>query len=201
MKFRNLLIVSALFLSASVAFAKPHTIDTNTYNIDDFSWTNDTGSQNIAVTLKYDGQTDYKYIAYDTSKYTSGWSASTALDTESGKSVWLLKEGVNNITLPENVTTLGIYNTTHTVYSTNNPDEKWMFYRTIAGGTSPSDMVSFGKLDDKGSGNHAADFSFGAGSGETFGTPLPTPVTTLLIALGLGGAFMMYRNRKQQAEA
>ena len=31
----------------------------------------------------------------------------------------------------------------------------------------------------------------------TFGSPLPTPVITLLIALGLGAAFVMYRNRKQ----
>ena len=30
-----------------------------------------------------------------------------------------------------------------------------------------------------------------------FGSPLPTPVVTLLIALGFGAAFMMYRNRKQ----
>lgn len=31
----------------------------------------------------------------------------------------------------------------------------------------------------------------------TFGSPLPTPVITLLIALGFGAAFVMYRNRKQ----
>lgn len=29
------------------------------------------------------------------------------------------------------------------------------------------------------------------------GNPLPAPITTLLIALAFGGAFMMYRNRKQ----
>ena len=32
-----------------------------------------------------------------------------------------------------------------------------------------------------------------------FGTPLPTPVTTLLIALGFGAALMIYRNRKAKA--
>ncbi len=31
----------------------------------------------------------------------------------------------------------------------------------------------------------------------TFGNPLPAPVVTLLIALAFGGAFVMYRNRKQ----
>ena len=31
----------------------------------------------------------------------------------------------------------------------------------------------------------------------TFGSPLPTPIITLLIALGFGAAFVMYRNRKQ----
>ena len=30
-----------------------------------------------------------------------------------------------------------------------------------------------------------------------FGQPLPSPVATLLIALGFGAAFMMFRNRKQ----
>lgn len=51
---------------------------------------------------------------------------------------------------------------------------------------------------------NSATFSFGKEHvmGEvTFGSPLPTPVVTLLIALGLGAAFVMYRSRKQQAEA
>ena len=49
-------------------------------------------------------------------------------------------------------------------------------------------------------------FTFGK-DGEVKGTititgyPLPTPVVTLLIALALGAGFVMYRNRKQQAEA
>ena len=35
------------------------------------------------------------------------------------------------------------------------------------------------------------------GDGGTIGQPLPTPVVTLLIALGFGAALVMYRNRKQ----
>lgn len=38
---------------------------------------------------------------------------------------------------------------------------------------------------------------FGIYGKESFGSPLPTPVVTLLIALGFGAAFVMYRNRKQ----
>lgn len=49
--------------------------------------------------------------------------------------------------------------------------------------------------------NNGAVIFVNAQAGETFGTPLPTPVVTLLIALGLGAAFVMYRNRKQQVEA
>ena len=33
--------------------------------------------------------------------------------------------------------------------------------------------------------------------GGPMGAPLPAPVVTLLIALGFGAAFVMYRNRKQ----
>ena len=194
MKLRNLLLTSALLLSATALFAG-HPIDTTKYNIDDYSWTNDTGSQKISVTLTKHNQEDYNYIAYDTSKYSSGWSAAEALETGSGTSVWALQEGVNNIILPETVTTLGVFNTQHTVYSSDNPEEKWMFYRTIVNGVVPTDSVSFGKLDDKGGGNsHSADVSFSKG---TFGAPLPAPVVTLLIALACGAGFVMYRNRKQ----
>ena len=52
-------------------------------------------------------------------------------------------------------------------------------------------------------GNGTVDFTTGIHTDPskeaqfTFGSPLPTPVITLLIALGFGAAFAMYRNRKQ----
>ena len=46
--------------------------------------------------------------------------------------------------------------------------------------------------------NNGAVFLFSeSDNGGPVGQPLPTPVVTLLIALGFGAAFMMYRNRKQ----
>lgn len=45
--------------------------------------------------------------------------------------------------------------------------------------------------------NVFASISFVDPADKSFGQPLPTPVTTLLIALGFGAAFMMYRNRRQ----
>lgn len=56
--------------------------------------------------------------------------------------------------------------------------------------------IYFGKALWVGSYNNGAVFMVGAGA-PSAGSPLPTPVVTLLIALGFGAAFVMYRNRKQ----
>ncbi len=44
-----------------------------------------------------------------------------------------------------------------------------------------------------------SDGTVGPGGGAVFGSPLPAPVVTLLIALGFGAALVMYRNRKAKA--
>lgn len=194
MKLRNLLLTAALLLVASTTYAKKDkSIDEEVYNIQDFSWTVNTsgnGTKTIHVNLVKDGQEDYNYAVYDVAKYDSLKNASDLFTntTDYVGQVWVLKSGDNTITLPAGVNTLGVVaSNPHQTFSSDNATEKFMFYREIA--TISNNTVSYGKLDDKGGGNHAADV--------TFGQPLPAPVATLLIALGFGAAFVMYRNRKQ----
>lgn len=195
MKLSNLLLSAALLFTATAAFAG-HSIDTDKYDISDFTWSKPQGTQQISINLiknnDDDDQKSWSYAVYDTEYYDTFKSDSKLFEnigTEAyaGK-IWLLQEGDNVINLPEGVTELGIVSSHKTTFSGNNPSAKFLFYRTKA--TITSDNVSFGKLDDNGSGNdHAADIAFGA--------PLPAPVVTLLIALAFGAAFMFYRNRKQ----
>ena len=195
MKLRNLLATAALLFTATAAFAG-HSIDTDKYDISDFTWSKPQGTQQITVNLVKnnddDDQKSWSYAVYDTAYYNTfsedkNLFGNIGTEAYAGK-IWLLKEGNNEIALPEGVKELGIVSSHKATFSGDNPSEKFLFYRTKA--TISSNYVSFGKLDDKGSGNdHAADV--------TFGSPLPTPVVTLLIALGFGVAFVMYRNRKQ----
>lgn len=190
MKLRNLLATAALLFTATAAFAG-HSIDTNTYDINDFLWIKPSTAQSVHVTLTKDGQDGFKYAVYDAAYYNTFKNDKKLfknIDTEGyeGK-IWLLQEGDNVITLPAGVTELGVVSSHQQTFSGDNPSTQFLFYRTKA--TISNNMVSFGKLDDGGDGNHAADI--------TFGSPLPTPIVTLLIALGFGAAFMMYRNRKQ----
>ena len=195
MKLRNLLLTAALFLSASFAFADK-AFDINDYNVGNFTWTNNSGDQTIRVQLKKYNQEDFRYFVYDVDAYdqnqiVNGQWGKYASNNE-GK-VWELQTGVNEIVLPEGVTHVGVFALTKKVYSGDNATDKFRFYRE-KDSQFLERKVSFGKLDDNGKGNsHSADIIFGA--------PLPTPVVTLLIALGLGAAFVLYRGRKQQAEA
>jgi len=89
------------------------------------------------------------------------------------------------------------------VYSYDNITKKKSFFSAI----DDNGNILYLGTDNWSSGlkfNNGAVFLVGAGqggAGGTFGTPLPTPVVTLLIALGLGAGLVMYRSRKQQAEA
>jgi len=111
-----------------------------------------------------------------------------------------LKEGTTRITLPKGLKDVGVWavngggNLTapgvakHIVYSfvNNETDPGFNFSMTEVG----SNTFVFGKDSDGVKGTVTVS-----------GAPLPTPVVTLLIALGLGAAFVLYRSRKQQAEA
>ena len=214
MKLRNLLLTSALLLTAGAAFA-------GVVDYPDYSWTNDTGSKIIDVTLeKFQTQEDYQYAAYDTSynpadltaKYNEIKEAVMAdstiaaddklttivsrLQANGYENVWLLKDpGKNNaltttIATQEAVAQFGVINLDHTVYSVPNETTSKFYFRELS-----VESTMYGKLKEHGGGNdNSAKISFAPG---TFGAPLPAPVVTLLIALGLGAGLVMYRNRKQ----
>ena len=99
-----------------------------------------------------------------------------------------------SVPIPEDVEEIGLVggngngNTTDSIYNKsaiNGSD----FYVV-------DNVVYFGKAQWIDHYNNGAVFVVGV-KGTPVGSPLPTPVVTLLIALGLGAALVMYRNRKQ----
>lgn len=107
---------------------------------------------------------------------------------DSGK----LKEGWNTVTIPADVTKIGAWGV-----NGNDPQGK----KTVYSATTTTTNFDF-HLTEVGSKTFVFSNKEGAEKGYVvIGSPLPTPVVTLLIALGLGAAFVMYRSRKQQAEA
>ena len=100
-----------------------------------------------------------------------------------------LKEGWNTVYVPADVTKLGAWgyqgNSGSTVYSGTNVKQAAFDFSKTEIGTNK--FVFANKSEVKGV--------------VTIGRPLPTPVVTLLIALALGAGLVLYRSRKQQAEA
>ena len=191
MKLRSLLLTAALFVSAGFAFAG-NSIDESIYDISDYTWTKTTEGQAVPITLVKGNQGGFTYAVYDVNAYSeiSKMKWKDAVKKYEGKSLWLIDTGTNYVRLPEGVTELGVVAITKGVYSSDNATEKWLFYRT-KGSADFEFSVSFGKpADDQGGGNNKS-------AKITFGSPLPTPVVTLLIALALGAGFVMYRGRKQ----
>lgn len=191
MKLRSLLLTAALFVTAGFAFAG-QSYDESIYDISDYTWTNSTKGHTIPVTLEKGNQDGFKYAVYDVKAYSqiSSMKWKDAVAKYEGKSLWLIESGTNWVRLPEGVTELGIVAITKDVYSSDNASDQWLFYRRKDSAEFVN-SVSFGKpTDDQGQGNNKS-------AKITFGTPLPTPVVTLLIALALGAGFVMYRGRKQ----
>ena len=211
MKLRNLLITAALFLSATVSFAAIETIETKvtknnkTTTYTGYAWTIDKKTNNITVTLTRtnnngNGTWSYELFAYKGGDKSKDWTYT--LNEENADS--FKKDGDERIytfhiplTGPGNVdygiTSIGILsdktgtpasNSTQNIFSGNND-----FHYYISA-TPKANTISYGKVNNGGE-HMKAEF--------TFGTPLPTPVVTLLIALGFGAALVMYRNRKAKA--
>lgn len=200
MKLHNLLLTAALFVSSAIAFAKDY---------DDYTWYNESGKNTITVSLtKPKNQNGFKYAVYDVdalARITNEVNADNTIaekdkaDTISqrmNEHVWTLnavKGGTayTKITLPkgEDAVRFGVIEYNHNVSSVPNISNNFAFYTTKS---TPANTVYFGKLDDMGGGNDKS-------AEITFGAPLPAPVVTLLIALGFGGALVMYRNRKVKA--
>lgn len=165
-------LASALLIVSNIASAAiVHTEDTGYY------WEVEGAPTKISVTVNRINAGGWQYGLYS---LDTGWKTDS------------LENGRYTFDVSETGTKIGVWakngngnQVKHLVYSDAN----------IAGNNG----FSFSLTDP-----NSATFSFGKQHvmGEvTFGSPLPTPVVTLLIALGLGAAFVMYRSRKQQAEA
>ena len=196
MKLHNLLLTAALFLSAGIVSADVYNTDEN------FLWNNDTNSMSVTITLTKDNKTGFHYAAYDVAQYSSlsdfSFDDLSAYPSKYAGKVWLLQPGGNTINLSPTLNQIGIIGTS------GNSDEQLVFSSANASAANSNDyhfydshtiqVMSYGK--ELGTGTHAADISFSP-SAKTFGSPLPAPVVTLLIALACGAGFVMYRNRKQ----
>ena len=175
MKLRSLLLTAALFLSTAAAFAEIVSVDPGP----GWYWQMPDGETSLTVTLTKNKGANWHYGLY---------SLNSAWETE-------LDNGENEISLDEGVTQVGVW-----AYQGNGggaPEKKDAYSAgAISNGagfhfSNTGTVISFGKESDK------ASVDFGENGGGTFGAPLPTPVATLLIALGFGAALVMYRNRKQ----
>lgn len=178
---RNFLIASALFLlSATSAFAAIVTEENGFY------WQQPAEDNTLVVNLSKPGGANWHYGLYSVDP-GSTWEIE-------------LQTGDNTVDLTgQNITRIGVW-----AYQSNgggSSEKKEAFsygenanhaqFRLATSGI----VISFTKNGtDKG----VLDFS---GNEEPVGSPLPTPVVTLLIALALGAGFVMYRNRKQQVRA
>ena len=221
MKLRNLLLVSALFLSASVAFAKPKT---DTSSVSDFltmEVSEDTNTLNIRMFRMNEGWNYYVNGYTQGEGNTKELAYSSLLSKDDKYLVTSDKAKIKSIiagmeNLPDDVRAglnqhaLGIYEFTVPV-----PDEvveiglsggngKGAFVESVWQKTSTSGndfwTIGDGNIIYMGKGNWIGQYNNGAMflvGGEPFGAPLPAPVVTLLIALGFGAALVMYRNRKQ----
>ena len=222
MKLSNLLLSAALFLSAGAAFAAKTTTG------EPFSWEKPENNKLSLTVFVISAGWDFSVYGYDAdNKATELQVINTkdkahaltlaqieaknipsaykdtiinAIEKDDYYHAYDLEIEINN----EDIKTIGLMGSNNrsqekmTVYSpTNVNNQNGNIFYALGSNT----LLAFGNGDiDEG-----AVFMINTGAGEggsgTVGSPLPTPVVTLLIALALGAGFVMYRNRKQQAEA
>lgn len=177
MKLHNLLLTAALFLTAGiVSAAVVHDTAKDTYY-----WQKDgtvNAANQVTVTLTKPEAESWHYYLYSLSN--SSWEVELA-------------EGANKVTLDTTSTQYGVR-----AYKSNgggSAAKKTCF----SGVNTPTQSGHFSFIGNASSNQ----IVFGKGSDikgvVSFGSPLPAPVVTLLIALGFGAALVMYRNRKVKA--
>ncbi len=196
MKLHNLIITAALFLTAGIASAAPTYNDGNliidyenatslnqniVYNARTNYWrtTSEEPTYRASISLSVKGNDDFVYELYQVG---GTWSKE------------LENTGWQTVQLPV-LSTLDGANTTYALRVSDYVTEPNLIFHSVhANYQSAYSYV----------GNSTVDFTTGSFSNPSdkkaqfiFGSPLPTPVVTLLIALGFGAAFVMYRNRKQ----
>ena len=173
---RNFILASVLFLLAGSAFAAIVTEENGSY------WLQPDGSNTLTVTLTKPGGANWHYGLYSL-------DAGNTWEQE-------LSTGSNSIDLTgKNVTKVGV----------------WAYQSNGGGSAGKKDAYSYGATTNHAGFHFAATdtviaftkngtdkgiIGFEGGEGAV-GSPLPTPVVTLLIALAFGAGFVMYRNRKQ----
>jgi len=216
MKIRNLLLTAALFLTAGIVSAKTFNLnDINQETRTDYDWsiTNyQEGKYSLSATvIRYDDSDAWTYTAYTASKE---WSLAVDIIEENDEVVNVVSAGTAKL-VNYNLSYDADGNITQGVYYFALPYEQYDKQgvpadTTIAvkvGDTADSlenDNGLFYKVTPTEKKYLAYNMNADTGKPEAeiaFGQPLPTPVITLLIALGLGAAFVMYRNRKQQVKA
>ena len=179
---RNFLIASALFLlTATSAFAAIVSEENGFY------WQQPENDNSLVVNLSKPGGNNWHYGLYSVDP-GSTWRIE-------------LETGDNTIDLTgQDVTKIAVWAYQSNGHGSSEKKEAFSYggenanhaqFHLAANGV----VISFTKNGtDKG----VLDFS---GNEGTVGSPLPTPVVTLLVALALGAGLVMYRNRRQQVKA
>ncbi len=223
MKLSNLLLTAALFVSATIAFAKPKVDMSNVSDFLTMERSESTNTLNIKMFRMNNGW-NYYVNGYTQGtgenadpvlSYRSLLSKDDQYLVSSDKSkIQKIIAGMEN--LPEDVRA-GLNQHAIGIYEFSIPVTDDIIEIGLAGGngngafvesvwqrsaTNGNDFWSIGdgNIIYMGKGNWVGQYNNGAMflvGGEPFGAPLPAPVVTLLIALGFGTALVMYRNRKQ----
>ena len=201
MKLRNLLLTAALFLTAGIASAAVTYDDTFDYSGDEPVKVGQNVYYEIPDSAYYlhesknpneegfRGDTYGKISVYLSSEGSSNLKYKLMGEFNRDIMTFDLEEGYNEIILP-------------TYYYGQVGQINRLMVVTDYNLSAPL-STSFSGYDAAptlfyAAGRNTIGYNDGSNTATvTFGSPLPTPVITLLIALGFGAAFVMYRNRKQ----
>ena len=211
MKLRNLLITAALFCLSASAFANHTWWDQNTestatrYTYEDNGTPEKSSDWVVTWETTKDTRTYKTDITFGLFTFTGTASnhyvPSVNRNTDNAGTWWILGsgDGERTVTIEKD---LGLWAKLYSgsiLYSTASStgtfrwdianDSSYVF--NFDYGTTYSAKITFSRVQ---TGDTTTDNNT---TTEQSGAPLPTPVVTLLIALGFGVAFVMYRNRKQ----
>ena len=216
MKLHNILLTAAFLFTASVAFA-----ETKTHTPVDWDSASNARHMTVNVTVfPMNNSWEFYVAGYDANgDLIEGTKTLLDKNDSSILEKTYSKDEVDSIVLPDTLTAneqseIKKKSRTHGVYefSVDFTDKNIDHFGLISTNpqsvssvinSSNNDFFSLVRNDEGvvyyGMGQLA--YNNGAvllvGVEKTFGTPLPAPVVTLLIALGFGAGFVMYRNRKQ----
>lgn len=156
------------------------------YDVFGTSAENEGWSEKLSVSYTYDSKTHSYVVDIKNSSNFVSYTDVTVYDEATGKDKFLQR--IYHFSVPYEVKVMSeIGVLTSGIFSNANQLDPFYFYKV----SDQQYFLSFGgatTVDGKIIANKDPQIAFGQ--------PLPAPVTTLLIALGFGAAFVMYRNRK-----